>query len=289
MAQETVLSLIRKSTDFFTAKGIGEAKLSAEYLLAHVLREKRLQMYLRFDQPVQEEELTEFRALVRRRLNHEPVQYIVGSTEFYGLEFAVTPAVLIPRPDTEHLIDTILDFRKSGKIGEHLRLLDIGTGSGAIAVALAAQLPGIRVTATDISGDALALAQENAARHSLTERIAFVTHDIFNGSIEESTAPFDIVVSNPPYVPQSEVDELQPEIRNFEPLIAATDGGDGLRFYRRIAERIDELLAPGGLLALEVGAGQAESVREILEQAGLRDIAVREDYSGIERVVTAWK
>ena len=289
MAQETVLSLIRKSTDFFAEKGIGEAKLSAEYLLAHVLREKRLQMYLRFDQPVQEEELTEFRALVRRRLNHEPVQYIVGSTEFYGLEFAVTPAVLIPRPDTEHLIDAILDFRKSGKIADDLRVLDIGTGSGAIAVALAVQLPGIRVTATDISADALTLAQENAARHSLTERIGFVSHDIFDGNMAGADAPFDIVASNPPYIPQTEVEALQPEIRNFEPLIAATDGGDGLRFYRRIAERIDELLAPGGLLALEVGAGQAESVREILEQAGLRDIAVREDYSGIERVVTAWK
>jgi release factor glutamine methyltransferase len=289
MAQETVLSLIRKSTDFFTEKGIGEAKLSAEHLLAHVLREKRLQLYLRFDQPVKEEELAEFRALVRRRLDHEPVQYIVGSTEFYGLEFAVSPAVLIPRPDTEHLIDAILDFRKSGRIGDTLRVLDIGTGSGAIAVALAAQLPGVHVTGTDISPEALALAGANAARHALDERIDFVAHDIFDGGIGSAAAPFDIVVSNPPYIPQSEIDTLQPEIRNFEPLIAATDGGDGLRFYHRIAARIDELLAPDGLLVFEVGAGQAPAVMDILREAGMRDIDSRADYGGIERVVTAWK
>ncbi|MDT8324072.1 MAG: peptide chain release factor N(5)-glutamine methyltransferase [Bacteroidota bacterium] len=289
MAQETVLSLIRKSAAFFTEKGIGEAKLSAEHLLAHVLRQKRLQMYLRFDQPVSDDELAEFRALVRRRLNHEPVQYIVGSTEFYGLELAVTPAVLIPRPDTEHLIDAVLDFHKQGQLQSDLRVLDIGTGSGAIAIALAVQLPGVHVTATDISLEALALAGENAARHGLDGRIAFSLQDIFDGSIEASHVPYDVVASNPPYIPKAELDELQPEIRDFEPLIAATDGGDGLRFYRRIAERVDTLLAPGGLLVLEVGAGQAASVMAMLEQTGLRDIAARKDYGGIERVVTAWK
>ncbi|PLX28878.1 MAG: peptide chain release factor N(5)-glutamine methyltransferase, partial [Ignavibacteria bacterium] len=287
MAQETILSLLRKSTAFFEEKGIGEAKLSAEHLLAHVLRQKRLQMYLRFDQPVQEEELTAYRALVRRRLAHEPVQYIVGSTEFYGLEFAVSPAVLIPRPETEHLIDAVLDLHKSELLRPDARILDIGTGSGAIAVTLASQLADARVTGTDISDDALAIATTNAEAHALGSRIRFLSHDIFDGSIDGVDDAFDVVVSNPPYIPQDEVADLQPEIRNHEPLIAATDGGDGLRFYRRIAERAGELLAAGGLLAVEIGQGQSTAVTEIFSSAGLRDITIRQDYSGIDRIITA--
>lgn len=289
MAQETILNLLRKSTAFFEEKGIGEAKLSAEHLLAHVLKQKRLQMYLRFDQPVQEEELAEYRALVRRRLAHEPVQYIVGTTEFYGLEFAVSPAVLIPRPETEHLIDAVLDLQKSELLRPDLRILDIGTGSGAIAITLASQLKDARVTATDVSPEALAIARINADAHGLSERLRLQTHDIFDGAIEGESAPFDVIVSNPPYIPQDEVTDLQPEIREHEPLIATTDGDDGLRFYRRIAERAQDLLAPGGLLAVEIGQGQASAVTGIFASAGLRDISAREDYSGIERIITAWR
>ena len=253
-----------------------------------MLRQKRLQMYLRFDQPVKEQELEEFRALVRRRLMHEPLQYIVGSTEFYGLEFTVSPAVLIPRPDTEHLVDRVLDLHKSELLRPDLRVLDIGTGSGCIAVTLAVQLREARCTATDISTDALSIARDNAGRHGVDERVSFVEHDIFNGALPAG-APFDLVVSNPPYIPQSDVATLQPEVRDFEPMIAATDGGDGLRFYRRIAERLDDLLAPGGLLVLEVGHDQAAEVSALLTSAGLRDVSVQKDYGGIERVVSGWR
>ncbi|MBN1447598.1 MAG: peptide chain release factor N(5)-glutamine methyltransferase [Bacteroidetes bacterium] len=286
---ETVLSLIKKSTTFFDEKGIGEPKLSAEHLLSHALGVKRLQMYLRFDQPIQEQELESFRDMVRRRLRHEPVQYIVGSTEFYGLEFAVSPAVLIPRPETEHLIDALLDLRKEARLKAEPRVLDIGTGSGAIAVALAKQLPDIHVTATDVSQDALNVAEANASRNGVTDLLQFLHHDILTDHVNGLGAPFDIVVSNPPYIPKDDVASLQPEVRDHEPLPATTDGADGLRFYRRFAELVPELLAPGGLLAVEIGYGQASTVRGIFADAGLRDMSVRQDYAGIDRVVTAWR
>lgn len=286
---ETILTLIQKSTAFFEEKGIGEPKLSAEHLMAHALGVKRLQMYLRFDQPVQETELESFRTMVRRRLRHEPVQYIVGTTEFYGLEFAVSPAVLIPRPETEHLIDTFLDLRKSELLRPDLRLLDVGTGSGAIAVTLAKHLQDARITATDISEEALGVARANAMLHGLEERIHFLRHDILTDRAAEAGAPFDVVVSNPPYIPKDEIPELQPEVRDHEPLAATTDGADGLRFYRRFAEAAAELLTEGGLLAVEIGHGQSEAVQALFSDAGLRDIAVRKDYAGIDRVVTAWR
>lgn len=286
---ETIQTLLRKSTAFFEEKGIGEPKLSAEHLMAHALGVKRLQMYLRFDQPLRDDELERFRAMVRRRLKHEPVQYIVGTTEFYGLEFTVSPAVLIPRPETEHLIDTFLDLRKSELLRPDLRLLDIGTGSGAIAVTLAVHMPELCVTATDLSEDVLEVARENAARHGVEERMQFLRHDILKESPATTGAPFDIVVSNPPYIPTDEVAELQPEIREHEPLEAATDGADGLRYYRRIAVILPDLIKNGGLLAVEIGHGQSAEVESLFADAGLRDITVRQDYAGIDRVVTAWR
>ncbi len=286
---ETIQTLLQKSTSFFAEKGIGEPKLSAEHLMAHALGVKRLQMFLRFDQPLREDELERFRAMVRRRLQHEPVQYIVGTTEFYGLEFRVSPSVLIPRPETEHLIDTFLDLRKSELLRPDLRLLDIGTGSGAIAVTLAVHMPELRVTATDLSDDILEIARGNAARHGVEDRIQFLRHDILKESPAATDAPFDIVVSNPPYIPAAEVAELQPEIREHEPLEATTDGTDGLRYYRRIAEIVPDLIKNGGLLAVEIGHGQSAEVTGLFSNAGLRDLSVRQDYAGIDRVVTAWR
>jgi len=286
---ETIQTLLQKSTSFFAEKGIGEPKLSAEHLMAHALGVKRLQMFLRFDQPLREDELERFRAMVRRRLKHEPVQYIVGTTEFYGLEFRVSPSVLIPRPETEHLIDTFLDLRKSDLLRPDLRLLDIGTGSGAIAVTLAVHMPELRITATDLSDDILEIARGNAARHGVEDRIQFLRHDILKESPAATDAPFDIVVSNPPYIPAAEVAELQPEIREHEPLEATTDGTDGLRYYRRIAEIVPDLIKNGGLLAVEIGHGQSAEVTGLFSNAGLRDLSVRQDYAGIDRVVTAWR
>ncbi len=348
MAQETVLSLLKVSTAFFKEKGIDEAKRSAEYLLAHALGQKRLQLYLRFDQPVAENELVRFRELVRRRLRGEPVQYIVGTTEFYGLEFAVSPAVLIPRPETEHLVEAVVDRqradadrqcadvdqqradadrqradvdrqradadrqradadrqradadpqcadadrqradadrqRAAGAAGE-ASILDIGTGSGIIAITLAAQLPNARVTAIDVSDAALEIARANAARNDVDDRISLVKQDILTSELNGIGGPFDIVVSNPPYIAAAEIETLQPEVRAFEPVEALTDGADGLTFYRRFASLLPRLLRPGGLLAVEIGYGQSGDVREIFADSGLEDIEVLKDYSGIDRVV----
>lgn len=302
MPAETVLSLLKKSTAFFEEKGVDEAKRSAEYLLAHAMGQKRLQLYLRFDQPVADDELTRFRELVRRRLQREPVQYIVGSTEFFGMEFAVSPAVLIPRPETEHLVEAVIDrVRANAGAGEAdggveeadggtrekesgLRILDIGTGSGIIAVVLAVKLARARVTAVDVSEAALDVARGNAASGNVAERIDFMTLDILAPQLDGIGGPFDVVVSNPPYVSASDMSELQPEILGFEPAAALTDSGDGLTFYRRINELLPRLLSPDGLLAVEIGFGQSPAVVEIFSST-LRDIEVIKDYSGVERVV----
>lgn len=284
MSEQNVLPLLKKATAFFEEKGISEAKRSAEHLLAHALGQKRLQLYLRFDQPVTDEELEHFRGLVRRRLAHEPVQYIVGSTEFYAMEFDVTPDVLIPRPETEHLVEAVIDWKKAQAATGPMRLLDVGTGSGCIAIALAAQITDLVCVASDVSEDALGVARRNATKHGLTDRIQFLQHNILNGSPALS-GPFDILVSNPPYVASNEITALQPEIREHEPMIALTDGGDGLAFYRALASQARLLLRPGGLFACEIGFGQSADVRRILADAGIENISVVQDYSGIDRVV----
>lgn len=288
MAAETVLSLLKKSTTFFEEKGVDEAKRSAEYLLSHAMGQKRIQLYLRFDQPVADDELARFRELVRRRLQREPVQYIVGSTEFFGMEFAVSPAVLIPRPETEHLVEAVIDHvRADAGVKEKesgLRILDIGTGSGIIAIVLAAKLARARMTAVDVSEEALAVARENAASNNVAGRIDFLPHDILASQLNGLGGPFDVVVSNPPYVSTADMSELQPEILGFEPAAALTDDSDGLTFYRRINELLPRLLSPGGLLAVEIGFGQSPAVVEIFSSR-LRDIEVIKDYSGIDRVV----
>lgn len=288
MPPETVTSLLKKSTTFFEEMGVDEAKRSAEYLLAHAMGQTRLQLYLRFDQPVADDELARFRELVRRRLQHEPVQYIVGSTEFFGMEFAVSPAVLIPRPETEHLVEAVIDRVRTGTGAEEkesdLRILDIGTGSGIIAIVLAAQLARAHVTAVDVSEEALAVARENAASNNVADRIDFRQLDILAPRLEGIGGPFDVIVSNPPYVAGSDMSELQPEILGFEPTAALTDGADGLTFYRRIAELLPQLLVPNGLLAVEIGYGQSPAVMKTFSSR-LRGVEVVKDYSGVERVV----
>jgi len=285
MAYETVLSLLRKSTDFFEEKGIDEAKRSAEHLLAHAMNKSRLQLFLDFDKPVSDQELQLFRALIRRRLANEPVQYIVGSVEFYGLEFIIAPPVLIPRPETEHLVEAVIDYLRDKTSAT--RVLDIGTGSGCIAVALASHVKHIRIIATDVDARALDVANANSLRHGVAERVTFLQHDIRADTLQQLDAPFDVVVSNPPYIAAADVDELQAEIRLHEAATALTDHGDGLGFFRAIAAHSAALLATDAMLAVEIAYGQAEAVRDILSTAGLKDITVLSDYSGIQRVVLA--
>ncbi|MBI5647805.1 MAG: peptide chain release factor N(5)-glutamine methyltransferase [Ignavibacteriae bacterium] len=283
MGAETIQSLLRKSVAFLEEQGVDEARRSAEMLLCSVLGVRRIDLYLRFEQPVKEDELVLYRTLIRRRLAREPVQYIMGDTEFYSLPFRVTPDVLIPRPETEHLAEAAIAALRAAD-GE-ARALDIGTGSGILAVVLAREAPKASLTASDISAAALAVAADNAARNGVAERIRFLAHDILTGSPEALGGPFEVVVSNPPYIAPQDMAELQREISEYEPRAALTDERDGLTFYRRFAGLAAALLAPGGRMFLEIGMGQRPDIERIFVSAGCTRFDVIADYSGIERVL----
>jgi release factor glutamine methyltransferase len=275
----TLLEVLRLSTGFLAQRGGESARLDAELLTAHSLGLRRLDLYLQFDRPLREEELEPVRALLRRRAQGEPVAYLLGQREFYGRSFAVTPAVLIPRPDTETLIEAAL---KQGGT----RIADVGTGSGCIAVTMACELPDAHVVATDVSAEALHVARENAQRHGVGERITFVQGD-WTQPLREH-APFDMLLSNPPYVTEAELVELAADVKNYEPHQALVMPGDGLDAYRRILDGIDALLAPNAYAAFEVDPRRAEQVevllREHLPQATTQRI---HDLTGRDRVVAA--
>jgi release factor glutamine methyltransferase len=264
--------------------GIGSAQLDAQLLLAAAAHADRAAL-LSGSVDLSPETLAQFAAMMDRRAAREPVAYILGRREFYSLEFEVNREVLIPRPQTETVVDVALEF-----IAEHPRakVLDVGTGSGAIAVALAANAPQVSIVATDIRPVALALARRNAVSGKVAERIGFVAADLFE---RLETGPtlgrFDLVVSNPPYIVDDQVARLEPEVRNFEPQVALRGGPDGLDFFRRIAAGVRSHLERGGLLVLEVGAGQDSAVAAILAAAGMRPAGVIKDLDGIARVVTA--
>jgi len=273
----TVLKILQWTTGYFQEKGIDSGRRDAEILLADLLHLNRVGLYLNFDRPLNGVEQAAFRERVARRARREPVQYILGVTEFWSLPLKVTPDVLIPRPDTEILVEeTLKNAPVSGVI------LDVGTGSGAIAVALAHELPEARIEAIDISPAALAVAQENAQRNGVAARISFRQADLFR----LEGGPYALMVANPPYIPEAEIDGLMPEVRDFEPRLALQGGGvDGLAAYRSLAETAARLLQPGGRLLVEVGLGQAEPVRRLFLEAGLDELSVRNDYAGIPRVV----
>lgn len=277
----TILESIELSTEYLRKKGIDSPRINAESLLASVLNCKRLDLYLAYDKPVSEDELGIYRNFIKRRASFEPLQYITGSVEFYGLNFKVNPSVLIPRPETELLVETILDQYKST---DNLKIFDIGSGSGNIAVSLAFHLPGSNIFATDISTDALKLAIENSQLNSVEERIQFIHHDIITDSIKDLDE-FDIVVSNPPYVSEKDYFTLQNEIIKFEPKIAVSDFEDGLKFYKVICSRSDQFLKKSGKLFFELSDGQQNDVEKIMQENNLNDIAVKKDYSGIERII----
>jgi release factor glutamine methyltransferase len=259
----TVLKLLRWTEAYFAGRGIDSPRLDAELLLVETLGLDRVGLYLNFERPVQAGELATFRALVKRRAGREPLAYIVGRTEFWSLPFRVTPAVLIPRPETELLVEEAL-----GRLGDGNRLLDVGTGSGALAVALAHERPALAVTAIDVSPLGLALAAENARDNGVAERIRFLQQDLRR----LPDGPFDLVVANPPYIPTGELPTLMPEVRDHEPQLALDGGRDGLDAYRVLAAQADTVLAPGGWLLVEVGSGQAPAVDDLFAGAGLSEV-----------------
>jgi release factor glutamine methyltransferase len=266
----------------FGALGIGTGRLDAEILVSTALTLGRVQLYLDLDRPLDNAELARIKALVVRRRRREPVAYITGNREFYRRSYEVSPAVLIPRPDTETLIERALELLPPDS---NAAVLDLCTGSGAIAITLAAERPSARVTATDLSEAALEVARRNAERHGALERMQFLCGDLYAALVAD--ARFDLIAANPPYIPEPELAQLQPEIRDHEPQLALAAGPDGFDHLRRLASGAREHLAPGGTLLFEVGAGQASEVERLLADAGLREIRSHKDLGGIERIVEA--
>lgn len=277
--QWTIGSLLTWTRQYFDEKGVENPRLDAEVLLSHILGKDRLYLYVNFDQPLEAGELASFRAAVKQRAMRLPVAYITGRKEFMGLNFQVGPAVLIPRPDTEVLVETVAR-RLAGR--PQPLLLDIGTGSGAIIISLLHGLQDARGVAVDISPDALTVAKQNAARLGVGDRLELKAGDLYHPVAGRS---FDAIVSNPPYIPDAEIAGLSPEVRR-EPTAALAGGPDGLVFYRRLVAKAAEFLTPHGFAAFEVGAGQAGTVAGLAEKAsGLTLAEIVKDYAGIERVV----
>ena len=281
--QWTVLSLLQWGSDYLKEKGFDEPRLTVDLLLAHVLSLPRLNLYLQFDRPLTADELSRFKALFKRRLSREPLQYIIGETDFMGLRVRVTPDVLVPRPETELLAERAIEELKRRAPGSQV-VLEIGTGSGNLAMAIARFVPTARIISIDVSAPALAVARENLRSHGI-ETVDLEVVDVFSDWPEERR--FDLIVSNPPYVSLAEFAELQPEVRDFEPRLATTDESDGLRVIRRIVDLAGTALLPGGSLLLEVAYDQSRDVTRLLEQRGLKDVRWYDDHAGIPRVVSA--
>lgn len=265
------------------------SRRDAETLLAHILGRDRAWLLAHMDDDVSLKHRAALESVTTRRASGEPLQHITGMQEFFGLTFMVNADVLIPRPETEHLVEAVLDWAHKQsdaqpESGSHLRIADVGTGSGVIAVALASVLEGASVTAVDISPAALAIARFNAARHHVDQRIRFLEGDLL-GPFTDKPASLDVVASNPPYVALAERDTLAPEVRDHEPDLALYAGPDGLAMYRRLIPQAEAALRADGLLALEIGYGQREALADLL--SGWQAVEFFEDYAGIPRVVLA--
>jgi len=268
----------------FRASGIEEAEADARLLIGHALHLDRARLIAQSDRILEAREVTVISALAARRLRREPVSRILGEKEFWSLPISVTPDVLVPRPETETVVEAALDFViRNGLRLEKLRVLDIGTGSGALLLALLKELPNAVGTGTDVSSAALDVARANATRCRLDIRCNFVICNITTG-VE---GPFDLIVSNPPYIAHDEIATLAPEVRDYDPQVALDGGQDGFDAYRSIASDIKRILAPGGRLFVELGRGQDEQVRALFTKAGLSPGIPRKDLAGITRVLGA--
>jgi release factor glutamine methyltransferase len=281
----TILRVILWSAQYLTDKGVEAGRLDAEWLLAAALGVDRLQLYLQFDRPLSREEREAFKPLLRRRTSREPLQYIIGRAAFRQLELKTDPRVLIPRPETEVLVQEVLDWASAagGSLG---RVWDMGTGTGAVALSLAVEGPCTRVVATDLSPEALSVAADNVERHGLSGLVELREGSLFEPL--EKAEGFDVIVSNPPYVANGEKGELQPEVRDWEPPEALFAGEDGMDVIRQLVAGAPDHLLAGGLLALECGLGQAERVATDVNATGaFAAIRIRPDLTGRPRFVMA--
>jgi release factor glutamine methyltransferase len=283
----TILKLLHWTTDYFRKYEVAEPRASAEVLLAHSLSKDRLSLYLNYDRPMQAEELATFRTYVKRRIVGEPNQYITGIQEFWSLPFRVNPDVLIPRPETEVLLETVLEFL--GSPDTEVSVVDLGTGSGAIAVALAREFDLIKIIATDSSMAALKVALENALLNQVDCKIHFVCADMFS-AFSHVPQKFAVVATNPPYVSQAEFSTLSREIRDYEPRHALDGGPDGLVAIKHIIMEAPTVLSHRGALVMEIGANQTESVSALVRDSQLYEsFKIIKDYSGLDRVLLAIK
>jgi len=283
---KTVRELIALSGDYLAGKGIDSARLNAERLLSDVLGLARIELYLQSDRPVAGAELERYRELVRRRGQGEPLQTLIGTTGFYSREFKVEPGVFIPRPETERLVETVCELlTPADRRLLAPRAAEVGCGSGVIAVSLAAELPALEIWATDTSAEAVALTRHNAERHGVENRVHVLAGELLAPVPVKLRGVLDLLVSNPPYVRSSELATLPAEVQR-DPRAALDGGEDGLDVYRALAAATGRWLAPGGWLAVEIGADQGESVPSLLEAAGLAEVTVTEDWNGLPRVVT---
>ena len=285
----TIGRLLKWTEQFFSAKGIENPRLDAEVLLVHLLKKERIYLYVHFDEPLEMRELAAFRALVRKRAAHIPVALILGEKEFMGLRLSVTEATLVPRPDTEILVQAAIDRLKARQeeTGAPAHFADIGTGTGAVALAVLHYLAKSTAETVDISSAACEVAQRNAAALALTDRITFHTGDLLAPLAGKT---FDAILSNPPYVPDADIASLAPEVQRFEPHAALSGGADGLDFYRRLTKDAPAMLEAGGFMALEVGIHQAKAVVALMKvNPRIGRTEILRDYAGMERVVVGWR
>ena len=284
----TIGKILKWTEEYFQKAQLDSPRLDAEVLLAHVLNQpERIYLYVHFDQPLEQSELAAYRECIKRRVQHEPVAYITGHRDFMGLDFKVTKDTLIPRPDTEILVEAVL--QRLPAAGENTTLADIGTGTGAICLSLLNYLPKLRAMAVDISPGALAVAQENSLSLGLSQRVEFFQGDLL-APLKVKGELLNAIVSNPPYIPKADIATLASDVKAYEPMEALDGGEDGLDFYRRLLAESGDLLKDGGFLAMEVGihqAGQLEALAKDMSQWGKCEIL--RDLAGIERVVILWK
>lgn len=278
----TISSLLNWTVNYFKSKNIQSARLDAEVLLSHVLRQERIYLYVHFDEPMEQNELNKFREYVKKRAQHVPIAYIIGEREFMGLPFKVTKDTLIPRPDTEILVENVLNNVDKDK---EIEIVDIGTGSGAIILSLLVNLPKAQGKTVDISSKAIEVAKENAVNLQVNDRCEFFVGDLFAPLNDNK---FDVIVSNPPYIPQKDIATLEDDVKEYEPVSALTDGGDGLSYYRRLLSEGKAYIKENGFIALEIGIYQSNDVKQIAMDNGWKNIKIIKDYAGIDRVVLAW-
>ena len=280
----TIMKILNWTKQYFTDKGVENPRLDAEVLLCAVLKCERITLYVDFERPLSDTELAQFKQYVVRRAAHEPLAYILGEKAFMRNMFKVTPDTLVPRPETELLVESIVMAAEA--VGGDVKILDIGTGSGAIIVSLLDYLPQAKGVGVDISVGALTVAKENAVAIGVAERVGFLRSDVYSALPLDKK--FDIIVSNPPYIPAADIAGLAKDVQN-EPIGALDGGEDGLDFYRRITKEAPLHMVEDGLLAFEIGIYQGEAVAEMCKAAGFGAVAIRKDYAGIERMVFAAK